>query len=147
MNKRLDAGNYSNEEIVTIKIPFAIPYHVDDKDYERVNGAFQYRGEFFKLVKQKLENDTLYVVYLKDVKEKKLFDAMVDFVKLSADLPASSQQALKLLGHFIKDYTSASPLKVQANQGWQLTFNFTPQHFNLLANHLPVISPPPDFTI
>ncbi len=147
MNQRLDAGNYSNEETVTIKIPLALPYHIDGNDYERTNGDFEYKGEFFKLVKQKLDHDTLFVVCIKDVKEKKLFSVMVDFVKISTDLPVSSQQALKLLSSFIKDYLSTSSIKVQADQGWQLTFNFAPQHFDLLANHLPIISPPPDSTI
>ena len=34
--------------------------------YERVNGEFEHNGEFFKLVKQKLENDTLNIVCIKD---------------------------------------------------------------------------------
>ncbi len=147
LNQRLDAGNYSHEETVTIKIPLSIPYQVDGKDYERTSGAFEYNGEFFKLVKQKLDHDTLYVVCIKDVKEKKLFNSMADFVKISADLPVSSQRALKLLGNFIKDYMPTATTKVQTNQGWQLTFNFAPQHFRLLDQYFTISSPPPDSII
>ena len=148
MNQRLDEENYSDDETVTFKIPLVVPYQVEGAAYERTNGEFEYNGEFFKLVKQKLERDTLFVVCIKDHKEKKLFNAMIDFVKLSVDLPASSQQTLKLLGSFIKDFVSGPDLGTQENHGWSLTVAYR-QHLpvNLLFNDLPVVSPPPDFKV
>ncbi|HEY5749442.1 MAG TPA: hypothetical protein VIU12_25415 [Chryseolinea sp.] len=144
MNQRLDDENYNTEETVTIKIPLTVPYNTFGQDYERMTGSFEHRGEFFNLIKQKLEKDTLYIVCIKDHKEKQLHAAMTDFIKLSTDIPTSSQQTLKLLSGLIKDYIPTTPQALTQNrQGQSLTYGATPD-FNLLANNLPVPTPPPD---
>lgn len=145
MNDRLETENYSAIETMTIKIPLMVPYYTDSEDYDRVRGAFEHHGDFFKLVKQKLERDTLYVVCIKDHNEKRIFNAMTNFVKLSNDLPASSQQTLKLLSSYIKDYAPTSPTNAVAHDGWSLAIHFIQLRFDLLAHDLPILSPPPDF--
>jgi len=144
MNQRLDDENYKADETVTIKIPLTVPYNIFGQDYERMTGSFEHHGEFFTLVKQKLEKDTLYIVCIKDHKEKQLHAAMTDFIKLSTDIPTSSQQTLKLLSALIKDYIpTSSPALTQNRKCKSLTFGITPK-FNLLANNPPVPTPPPD---
>jgi hypothetical protein len=144
MNQRLETADYKVDETITFKVPITVPYYADSKDYERVNGSFEHHGEFFKFVKQKLERDTLYIVCIKDRREKQIFNAMTDFVKLSNDLPSSSQHTLKLLGSLIKDFVPTPSVNTHAGQGSYLALNFIPVQFNLLANDLPVLSPPPD---
>ncbi len=143
MISRLDALEYSEDETITLKMPFVLPYWTDSKDYVRVDGEFQYQGEFYKLVKQRLEKDTLYVVCIKDVNEKKLFGMMSDYVKLSNDIPSSSQQALKLLGSFIKDYVQSSKIEISLSEGWSQECAFSEPLFYLLTQSSPVSSPPP----
>lgn len=141
---RLDAGNYSKEETVTLKIPFSLPYWMDSREYERVNGEFQYQGEFYQLVDQKLEKDTLYVVCIRDAKEKKLHDVMTDYVKLTNDLPASSQKTLKLLSSLFKDYVRSLPTEISTSQGWFREFTFAEPSSHLHTLPSPVYSPPPE---
>lgn len=143
MNQRLDDDNYNADETVTIKIPLTVPYNTFGQDYERMTGSFEHHGEFFKLIKQKLEKDTLYIVCIKDHKEKQLHAAMTDFIKLSTDLP-TSQQTLKLLSGLIKDYIPTTQTVLNQNRkALCLTFGTTPD-FSLLTNNLPVPTPPPD---
>jgi hypothetical protein len=141
---RLDAGNYSKEETVTLKIPFTLPYWMDSRAYERVNGEFQYQGEFYQLVDQKLEKDTLYVVCIRDAQEKKLHEVMTDYVKLTNDLPTSSQKALKLLSSLIKDYVKSVPTEISNSKGWFREFSFAEPSVHLLTLASPVYSPPPE---
>ena len=144
MNQRLDDENYNTEETVTIKIPLTVPYNTFGQDYERMTGSFEHHGEFFNLIKQKLEKDTLYIVCIKDHKEKQLHAAMTDFIKLSTDIPTSSQQTLKLLSGLIKDYLAATPTALTQNrQGLSLAFAIAP-NLDLPSNELPVPTPPPD---
>lgn len=145
MVTRLDSRNYSTDETITLKIPFSLPYWVDSKNYERVNGEFEYQGDFYKLVEQKLEKDTLYVVCIKDASEKRLFNAMSDYVKLSNDLPSSSQQALKLLGSLMKDFIKNVQIEMTLSQGWSQECSFAELFFNPLTLASPVFSPPPEF--
>jgi hypothetical protein len=141
---RLDAGNYSKEETVTLKIPFTLPYWMDSREYERVNGEFQYQGEFYQLVEQKLEKDTLYVICIRDVREKNLHEAMTDYVKLTNDLPTSSQKTLKLLNSLMKDYVKGVSAEITMSQGWFREFTFVEPSFHLLTLTSPVYSPPPE---
>ena len=145
MLSRLDSRRYSQEETITLEIPFALPYWVDSKDYERVNGEFQYQGEFYKLVEQKLEKDTLYIVCIRDVKEQKLFHAMSDYVKLSNDVSTSAQRTLKLLSSLMKDFVSTVQTEISMSQGWSREYLFPEPDFALLTLTSPVISPPPEY--
>ncbi len=104
MRHKLDAGNYTDNQTVTLKIPFTLPYQLNTNfEYERINGSFQFQGEFYKLIKQKHVNDTLYIVCLRDSEEKHLNTVVTDFVKITNALPASSK-TLKLLQGFIKEF-------------------------------------------
>lgn len=145
MMTRLETRDYSADETITLKIPFSLPYWMDSKDYERVDGEFQYQGEFYKLVEQKLEKDTLYVVCIRDIGEKRLFNAMSDYVKLSNDLPSSSQQALKLLGSLMKEFVKSIQTEITLSQGWSQEYSFAEPFFNLITLASPVSSPPPEF--
>ena len=42
--KRLEAERYSESETITFKVPLAVPYGFDSKDYERVDGEFEHNG-------------------------------------------------------------------------------------------------------
>jgi hypothetical protein len=142
---RLDAKDYSSEETITLRIPFTLPYWMDSRGYERVNGEFQYQGEFYHLVEQKLEKDTLYVVCIKDANETRLHGAMADYVKLTNDIPTSSQKNVKLFGSLMKDYvkgTGTVILKIQ--DGWSQEHLFGNPSFRLLSLSSPVYSPPPE---
>lgn len=142
---RLDTRDYSSEETVTLKIPFTLPYWADSRGYERVNGEFQYQGQFYHLVEQKLEKDTLYVVCIKNASESRLHEAMTDYVKLTNDIPASSQKNVKLFGSMMKDYVkgnSAEILNIQ--QGWSQATTFGNPSVHILSISSPVFSPPPE---
>jgi hypothetical protein len=61
--RRLDSQQYSKDETITIKVPFAIPYQLDSNGYERVDGEIQYDGEFYRLVEQKLLGEHFFVQF------------------------------------------------------------------------------------
>ncbi|HTJ50648.1 MAG TPA: hypothetical protein VL443_14400 [Cyclobacteriaceae bacterium] len=144
MAQRLDDENYSASETITIKLPYNLPYQDEGGGYKRVHGDFQHQGEFYKLVKQKIENDTLYVVCIKDNKEKKIFNFMADIVKSSTDMPATSS-TMKLLNSLIKDYISSDSIApVPSQQGWSAAFVFAQYHYQLSSEHTAYFSPPPD---
>ncbi len=119
MIQMLDAENYSDSETVTIKIPISIPYAADSKSFERVDGKFEHNGEFYRLVKQKLSQDTLYVVCVKDHENKVIDEAMTSFVKTFTDKPADSHSNSKILVSFIKDYMSQTFTLLKESKGWE----------------------------
>ena len=118
---------------------------MDAEQFERVDGDFEYQGQFYKLVKQKLSKDTLYVVCIKNQDKKQLFDALTEYIKLSNDLPSTSKQALKLWGSIVKDYLPNESIGLAQSLGWSVVNEFGRDQ--LLAFTSPstlVISPPPE---
>ena len=142
LQQKLDEGVYGENQTMTLTLPMALPYQID-RNFERVDGEFEYKGEFYKLVKQQLRRDTLYVVCVKDQREKELVSEMIEFTKLANDLPASSQ-TLKLFGSLCKDYTSNTSLELISHQvGWTAQVDFTTGSFQLISHTMPINSPPP----
>lgn len=145
---KLDTGNYTDSQTVTLKIPFTLPYQLNsDAGYERIDGDFEYQGEFYKLVKQRLANDTLYIVCIRNSEEKHLNAVVTDFVKISHALPASSK-TLRLLQGYSKDFESGCRTEVET--GSQLITDIvskTCRLYVVLAAINVKTTPPPEFRV
>jgi hypothetical protein len=144
MIQRLDTEEYAESETVTIKIPISIPYASDAAEFERVDGKFQHEGEFYRLVKQKLSQDTLYVVCVKDQENKKIDEAMSSFVKTFTDKPVDTHSNSKLVISFIKDYIPQSFEVSQRCLGWVTAVAKETACSNLTSSFYPSIVHPPE---
>jgi hypothetical protein len=116
---RLDAENYSESEEITVKVPISIPYAADSKSFQRVNGKFEHKGELYRLVKQKLSHDTLYVVCVRDHQNKLIDEAMTSFVKTFTDKPTDNHSNSKIIISFIKDYIPQTFSLLDQSRGWE----------------------------
>ena len=119
MLHRLDRNDYRDSEAITIKIPISIPYASDVDEFQRVDGIFEYEGEFYRLVKQKLFQDTLHVVCVKDFQNKRIDDAITSFVKTFTDQPVDQQSNGKIVVGFMKDFISQTFTVQQRSTGWE----------------------------
>jgi len=119
MTERLDADQYDESQTMTIEIPVTAPYMPDDVDFKRVDGVFEYKGEFFRLVKQKYAKETLTVVVIKDTENKRISDAMSDYVMSFTD-SGDDQDSAKITFSFIKDYIPQTFAIIQSSLGWQI---------------------------
>lgn len=116
--KLIDNSAYSGSDEVIITVPLNLPYPIYQEGFNRVNGEFEYGGEYYRLVKQKVENDVLVLVCVKDHGQKNLTAAMTDFTKAANNLPASNQQTSNLLAKLFKDFQSADLLIFANGSGW-----------------------------
>ena len=139
----LDDQQYGDEETVTLKVPLVLPYRIDLAEYQRVDGEVEYEGEFYQLVKQKLDNDTLYIVCYKDKNSKRIKQVLADYVKTFTDKPVDAKHQPKFSAGFIKDFLP-SKLTVQSlEEGWNLPITFTDRQQETYNNLLAIDSPPP----
>jgi hypothetical protein len=147
LNEKINNDQYKEDQTVTIKIPLTLPYPVQQDGYQRVEGDFEHQGEFYKLVKQKHSNDTLYIVCIKNVEEKKAFKVFSDLVKLSTDQSSSTSnsQSTKTIVNIIKDYNPVvEQIDLAPRQAIELAISFTFFSTNILSQDLTVFSPPPE---
>lgn len=140
---RLDADQYSSEELVILSIPVNLPYPIHQNGYERVDGEFEYGGEYYNLVKQRLENDTLFMVCIKDHQEKNLVDAFTAYTNLANDLPSSAKHTMAMFGKLFKDYTTTSYVNISPKVGWRLLTPSTFASFDIIFRDYPILTPPP----
>lgn len=143
LTERLDNEEYSEKETVTLKVPMALPYHIDSEVYERIDGEIEHEGEFYRLVKQRLEKDTLYIVCIKDHDSKRIKQALSDYVKTFTDKPVDSKQALKAFAGFIKDFLPSTIDIKPASSGWNYSVALTDFSDSFSNRSLAVFSPPP----
>lgn len=141
--RRLDNQQYSKDETITVKVPIAIPYQIDSKGYERVDGEIEYNGQFYRLVEQKLERDTLFIVCIKDDASNRINQALEDYVKTFTDKPSHAKNTNKSLLTFIKDFISTSIVISAISDGWNYTVvsMLVSDHFS--NRSLAVFTPPP----
>ena len=144
LRARLDAERYSREDLIELKLPVTLPYPLQQQGFQRVDGKFEYNGQFFKLVKQKIENDTLYIVCIRNDEEKSLVNAFRDYVKLVVDVPSSSKKSPTLRFKFLTDFECVAAGKMLVNGGWSASIIFSEKNFNLISRSYPILSPPPE---
>ena len=142
---RLDADAYSSQEVVVLTIPISLPYPIHEANYERADGELVYHGEFYHLVKQKVENDTLFMVCVKDLQQKRLERTMNEYANLANNLPASTKHAMDLFGKLFKDYTSTGFTTLYSPAiGQKIDILFAVYEFPFTEPTLTVDSPPPE---
>lgn len=119
MIKKFDAEEYYNLEPVILKIPLSIPYAYNSDEFERVDGEFEYQGEFYRMVKQRLSQDTLFVVCIKDHKQQRMDQLADNYARTLSERPSEDRSGSSLTLTFIKDYLCHSFSVGQASLGWE----------------------------
>jgi hypothetical protein len=120
MTEVLDADQYDDSQTFTIKIPVAVPYMADNIDFQRVDGKFEHQGEHYRLVKQKYANDTLTVVCVKDIENKRISQALSNYVKNFSDKAGDQNQNSNITVNFIKDYIPQTFSVKSLSFGWEV---------------------------
>lgn len=143
--QRLDHNQYSDAETITLKVPVSLPYTSGNDQYERVNGEIEINGEFFHLVKQKLAQDTVYIVCIKDVQGKKITQVLNDYVKTFSDKSTSTKNTDKIFQTIIKDYLPTVLNIEKKDMGWNSTVERYLCYTTFLGStHAQQVSQPPE---
>lgn len=118
MSEKFDTDMYNAEDAITIRIPIAIPYATESPDFQRVDGKFEYMGETYRMVKQRVVNGTLYLTCVKDVKGGQIAEALKDYVKTFSDTSADAKSQSKTQINLIKDYIPSACSIGNTSEGW-----------------------------
>jgi hypothetical protein len=143
LTAKLDAHLYSEEETIELKIPVTLPYPLQSREFERIDGKFEHQGQHYKLVKHKLEKDTLYVVCIRDYEQKKIASTLNDYTRMANDLPAS-KKAITFLSKLLKDFESTDKNTMIHQAGWCRDIQLHVKPFELLTSTARISSPPPE---
>lgn len=104
LEQKISGGQYSNEQLVEIRIPLNMPYY-SDKEYENVYGETDFNGQHFRYVKRKVSGNTLYLLCLPNTEKTSIAKVKNEFTKAVNDVP-SNKQGSQQKNNLIKLLTS-----------------------------------------
>ncbi len=90
LDARLDNNEYSESQLIELKLPINLPYQTNWSDYQRCNGEIQLNGMIYTYVKRKVANDTLYLMCIPNVQKTHWETAKNEFFQLSNGLMQNS---------------------------------------------------------
>jgi hypothetical protein len=142
---QIDNEKYAPSDEVTLKIPMALPYGEMGSDlyFQKMNGEFNYHGDQYKLIKQKFQNDTLFLVCIKNTALKRVDAVIVDYANAANDSPTKSEQALNVLSKLFRDFQQPSTLMLRTCITRGEAQKYTAAFFAIVERATPVLSPPP----
>ncbi len=82
----LDASEYSDDQLLSIKQPANLPYYTNTKDFQRIDGEIEIAGIHYKYVKCRIYNDSLELLCIPNTGKMKIQAAKADFSKMAADV-------------------------------------------------------------
>ena len=147
LSDRIEANLYQDDEVVELKIPVTLPYPIQEQDFQPVDGRFEHQGEHFKLIKHKFENDTLYVVCIRDLETRRLVSTIENYVEMANgfDGTAPDQKALNYLSKLIKDFCSHEEINIVCHFSVLSADPFFEPTKDLLQLALAIDGPPPRY--
>lgn len=122
-----------------------LPYQPNFDGYERAQGTFESNGEFYRIAKSCVVNDTLYVVLVKDKKEADLFQSVAEFVKANNGDESTSKSPLKMFKSILSEFLVTRYLVQNKSLGWCIEqMKFNPNSLKFSEAPLQLLSPPPE---
>ncbi|WP_207504376.1 hypothetical protein [Telluribacter humicola] len=142
-----DKGRLGDEWVV-LKVPLSIPYGTAWQN-DDPSGLIQYNGNFYNIVEQRYENDSLYTVLRSNLSAREQFFAIADQLQqqLGQDTEKSNpvEKTAKLLSGALKHYL---PAKYNVTLfWWELApeNSLVPATQSLVASSVSTpLSPPPE---
>lgn len=110
----------ANEALI-VKVPFAVPYANESDEWTPAQGKYEHEGKSYRIVKQKLTPDAVYIALVADEAGNRINERMADFAKTFSDKPVESKQNAKVFPSFIKEYVSERILVRTVVNGWSQT--------------------------
>ena len=133
----------SNSQELIVKIPMNMPYG-QEKDWEKAEGQFEHQGEMYRMVKQKITLDAIFIACVKDNEGSRINQQQDDFVQTFTDGPGDSKHNFKSLPSFINEYFSHVVIVKPSVVGWSLEVAYVTAPQTLVSTFSPSIVHPPE---
>jgi hypothetical protein len=104
--EQLDNEEYTDEQLIEMKVPLPMPYQTNWSSFERYNGEIEIGGIHYNYVKRKVWNDTLILLCIPNHGKMSLNSAKEQFFSLVNDLDQGGQDIPAPKANIIKSIIS-----------------------------------------
>jgi hypothetical protein len=143
----------AEDEWMVVKLPVSLPYATNWEDTEGKEGLIQHGDQFYNIVEQRYQNDTLYTTLKTNISAREKFFSLVEEMNDLTGQAAENttkkpySSLLKLLNQlstvYISSYTSQHTPQLAAHIAQALAAFQSP---SFLSPGFPVTTPPPKFS-
>lgn len=92
IESKIETLSHLDRELITVKIPINLPYQIDWKGFERVDGEVSVNGKIYRYVKQRVYRDTLILLCLNDKEKTSLKKRAAEYFQQVNDLTAETNK-------------------------------------------------------
>lgn len=138
----IDENSGAAQEVI-IKVPLNVPY-VQAKDWEKAEGQFEYEGDVYRITKQKVSLDAVFIACVKDGETSRINHQLEDFAKAFSDKPDDGKQGVNTLPSMIKEYITSSISVKSLTHGWFLQSDYGMGQQVLVPSYFASIVHPPE---
>jgi hypothetical protein len=103
---KLDNDEYSDDQLIEMKVPLPMPYQTNWSSFERYNGEIQIEGVHYNYVKRKVWNDTLILLCIPNHDKMQLNSAKEQFFSLVNDLDQKGKDMPTPKANIVKSITT-----------------------------------------
>jgi hypothetical protein len=91
--QQLDKNQYSENQLVEVKIRLNLPYLSDWGAYERFDGEIEFQGVHYNYVKRKVSQDTLYILCLPSQDKTELYKEKNNYLISVNDIASGKENS------------------------------------------------------
>jgi len=145
LHSKISTSEIAQSEKVVVKLPIALPYSTNWEAPKEVNKKVQKGDEFYQMVEQRMENDTLYTTMIADHSARESFMELSQMVSqhLKQDASNDDQPTSSLINLLIKEYCNSKNVVTLYILDWSQTeSNFSCPIITLSAFQSSIFSPP-----
>ena len=149
MELALDADDYSDQQLISIKQPTNLPYYQNSKAFQRVDGEIEIEGVLYKYVKCRIYNDSLELLCIPNTSKMRIQAAKADFSKMASDFQQSSNKKKspvdsKSFQKTLSEYEEQLSANASFKPGSNVIKYFTQNHLFVNSLFTKTIEHPPD---
>jgi hypothetical protein len=115
----IDNKEYSDAELIEIRVPLQMPYQERYTDFERHYGEITIDGKIYAYVKRKIEGDVLVVKCIANPKKQELKNTAIELAKSTNGQDTENtgkKQTVTLQKNFSPDYDDKNQFCLLADQ-------------------------------
>jgi hypothetical protein len=135
----------SDKDLTVFKFPIDEYALKETPGFDRVEGDFEQGGKFYEIVKQRLENDTIFIYCLNNEKEEVLYSQLTDHINthILGGKPGKNKKSDKSFDNLLKEYLPKSSATFSCSRDHVILQNNFAYNKTFTSLDYPVIVPPP----
>lgn len=130
-----------------IEIPLSMPYMANQEEFQPTNTPYEKDGKYYRVIKQRYQNDTLQLIVLPDTERRVLDSTVKKWISLiTEDEVPQDQNGSVAVKFFVKDYIQPSPFDFMAYPNTVLDSSMGYLPHGYISPACRIDSPPPQFS-